>query len=265
MRPLPPIVAGGVPILAGSVCGRAIAAPGGSPTLPPAVLSPARRLEKARPLKPFDRLTIVQPPRLKLGLVLVLLLAFVFSYLPNLSAARNSVAKSAVGQRTGKAPGRTKVATKSTGTAKGKPATKNSTTGSAKSRPAKSAGSAKGSPKGSPKRSLRDSPGSSKKGSSRAASKRSRRTVYRQQQPEPERIREIQQALADHGYPLEVNGAWDASTVEALKKFQTDQNIENLSGKGKLDSMTLIALGLGPKREPPSSLTEAPKQTPEGK
>jgi N-acetyl-anhydromuramyl-L-alanine amidase AmpD len=96
-------------------------------------------------------------------------------------------------------------------------------------------------------------------------SKRSQPAVYRQQQPDPERIREIQQALSDHGYPLEVNGAWDASTVDALKKFQTEQKIENLSGKGKLDSMTLIALGLGPKRESPSGLTEAPKQIPEGK
>lgn len=89
--------------------------------------------------------------------------------------------------------------------------------------------------------------------------------MYKQQQPEPERIRDIQKALSDHGYPLEVNGVWDASTVEALTKFQTDQNIDNLSGKGKLDSMTLIALGLGPKREPPSGQTEEPRQTPEGK
>ena len=60
-------------------------------------------------------------------------------------------------------------------------------------------------------------------------------------------------------------GTWDASTVEALKRFQTEQRIENLSGKGKLDSMTLIALGLGPKREPPSGPTEEPRQAPEGK
>jgi hypothetical protein len=53
--------------------------------------------------------------------------------------------------------------------------------------------------------------------------------------------------------------------VEALKRFQTEQKIENLSGKGKLDSLTLIALGLGPKRETPSGRTEAPKQIPEGK
>jgi N-acetyl-anhydromuramyl-L-alanine amidase AmpD len=94
---------------------------------------------------------------------------------------------------------------------------------------------------------------------SKAQAKRSVKTVYKQQQPEPERIRAIQQALSDHGYPLEVNGAWDASTVEALKKFQTDQKIENLSGKGKLDSMTLIALGLGPKRESPSGPAGEPK------
>lgn len=116
---------------------------------------------------------------------------------------------------------------------------------------------------------MRSASKSSTKGSTRAASKsqakRPQKTVYRQQQPEPERIRDIQQALSNRGYPLEVNGAWDASTVEALKKFQTDQKIENLSGKGKLDSMTLIALGLGPKRDQPSGLTEEPKPTPEGK
>ena len=53
--------------------------------------------------------------------------------------------------------------------------------------------------------------------------------------------------------------------MDALKKFQTAQKIDNLSGKGRLDSMTLIALGLGPKREPTSGLTEEPRQTPEGK
>ena len=67
-----------------------------------------------------------------------------------------------------------------------------------------------------------------------------------QQQPEPQRIREIQQALAARGYAVEPTGVWDAATVEALKKFQEDHDIRNLSGRGKLDPLTLIALGLGP-------------------
>lgn|GEM_PF-2008055 len=230
----------------------------------------------------------MQPLRLKLGLVLVSFLAFVFFYPSNLIAARHGASKSAVTHRSGKElkeQGRTKAAAKSTAKGKAKSATHESAKGSAKSHSSKSAGaarSAKGSAKGSSKGSLKRSPKGSQrdepeartskrssKGSSRTASrrgsKRSQPTVYRQQQPDPERIREIQQALNDHGYPLEVSGAWDAATVDALRKFQTDQNIENLSGKGKLDSLTLIALGLGPKREPPSGLAEPPKQTPEGK
>ena len=209
-----------------------------------------RDLAKARFMEPFARLTIVQFSRLKSGLILVPLLAFVLSYLPILSAAtRHNVAQSSAKKNTGKAKsGRTAIS-KSSGNSPSKAPARGSAKGSAGSRSTKSAGSAKGS----------------KKGASRAASKRSKPAVYRQMQPESGRVREIQQALNDRGYPLEVNGAWDASTVDALRKFQTDQKIENLSGKGKLDSMTLIALGLGPKREPPSGTAETPKQTPEGK
>jgi peptidoglycan hydrolase-like protein with peptidoglycan-binding domain len=67
-----------------------------------------------------------------------------------------------------------------------------------------------------------------------------------QQQPAPERYLGIQQALIGRGY-LEgpATGEWGPQSVEALKKFQLDQN---LKGDGKLDSLSLIALGLGPKR-----------------
>jgi hypothetical protein len=99
----------------------------------------------------------------------------------------------------------------------------------------------------------------SKKGQAAAA----RRPAV-QRTPEPERIREIQQALASRGYNVEPNGQWDQRSMEALKKFQEDQNITNFSGRGKLDSLTLIALGLGPKRE---NAPAAPAQgaIPEGK
>jgi Putative peptidoglycan binding domain len=73
-------------------------------------------------------------------------------------------------------------------------------------------------------------------------------TRYRamQQHPTQERYQQIQQALADHGfYKGDVNGVWGSDSVDALKQFQQSQK---LSATGKIDSVSLIALGLGPKR-----------------
>lgn len=69
-----------------------------------------------------------------------------------------------------------------------------------------------------------------------------------QRSPTPERYKEIQEALASKGYlqPDTVSGVWDTSSTSALKKFQQDQNLEP---SGKLDSLSIIALGLGPKRD----------------
>lgn len=69
--------------------------------------------------------------------------------------------------------------------------------------------------------------------------------------PEAARIQEIQQALSAKGYAVSASGQLDEATKTAIAKFQTDNNLKNFSGKGKLDSLTLIALGLGPQREPP--------------
>jgi len=67
-----------------------------------------------------------------------------------------------------------------------------------------------------------------------------------QQAPTADRYREIQQALATKGYLHgEPNGAWGADSADALKRFQADQN---LMPDGKINSLSLIALGLGPKR-----------------
>ncbi len=44
----------------------------------------------------------------------------------------------------------------------------------------------------------------------------------------------------------DVTGQWTPASIEALKRFQFDQNIEST---GKINSLSLIALGLGPKRE----------------
>jgi peptidoglycan hydrolase-like protein with peptidoglycan-binding domain len=94
---------------------------------------------------------------------------------------------------------------------------------------------------------------SSKKTSSKkTTTKKAAAPTWRstQRTPTPERYREIQQALASKGYLQSgaPSGVWDSSSVEALKKFQEDQSLEP---SGKLDSLSLIALGLGPKRDAP--------------
>jgi len=70
----------------------------------------------------------------------------------------------------------------------------------------------------------------------------------RQLQPTQERYKEIQQALLTKGYlqPEQANGVWDQNSSDALKQFQTAQNI---TASGKINSLSLIALGLGPKHE----------------
>jgi len=81
-----------------------------------------------------------------------------------------------------------------------------------------------------------------KGGSSHKGKKASRRQVG-QKAPTPQRISEIQQALAKNGaYTGAPNGKWDASTVEAMKKFQ---GAHGLNPSGKLDAKTLQQLGLG--------------------
>lgn len=74
-----------------------------------------------------------------------------------------------------------------------------------------------------------------------------------QQQPTSDRYREIQQALIDKGFlEGEPSGQWDATTVAAFKKFELSQNLRD---DGKIDSMALIALGLGPSRTQTASVT----------
>ena len=74
---------------------------------------------------------------------------------------------------------------------------------------------------------------------------KSRRRSY-QQVPTPERYKNIQQALVSKGYfHGEPNGEWGSDSADALKHFQAEQN---LTPDGKLTSLSLIALGLGPKR-----------------
>ena len=87
-----------------------------------------------------------------------------------------------------------------------------------------------------------------------------------QKVPSSDRISEIQQALAKDGsFAGTPNGKWDASTVEAMKKFQ---DAHGLNPSGKLDAKTLQRLGLGsqtagvaPPLPPTSSTTAIVKPT----
>jgi peptidoglycan hydrolase-like protein with peptidoglycan-binding domain len=75
------------------------------------------------------------------------------------------------------------------------------------------------------------------------SSKRSRRRHPGQKAPTPDRISEIQQALAKDGsFTGKPSGKWDASTIEATRKFQ---EAHGLNPTGKLDAKTLMQLGLG--------------------
>ncbi len=71
----------------------------------------------------------------------------------------------------------------------------------------------------------------------------------RQMQPTAERYHEIQNALVAKGYlqPEQATGTWDQNSIDALKKFQAEQKLD---ASGKITSMSLIALGLGPKHDP---------------
>jgi len=75
-------------------------------------------------------------------------------------------------------------------------------------------------------------------------------TTWRNRQavPTTDRYKEIQNALAAKGYlqSEDATGKWDQTSIDALKRFQTEQKLEST---GKINSLSLIALGLGPKYE----------------
>jgi peptidoglycan hydrolase-like protein with peptidoglycan-binding domain len=82
----------------------------------------------------------------------------------------------------------------------------------------------------------------SAKSSHSKASRKSKR-VRGQEAPTPERINEIQEALASKGaFTGTPTGKWDDSTVDAMKKFQSSHGLDPT---GKLDALTLQKLGLG--------------------
>jgi len=64
-----------------------------------------------------------------------------------------------------------------------------------------------------------------------------------QKAPAPERIREIQEALAKDGsYSGAPTGKWDTATSEAMRRFQA---AHGLNPTGKLEARSLQKLGLG--------------------
>jgi len=78
-----------------------------------------------------------------------------------------------------------------------------------------------------------------------------------QQHPTTDRYREIQQALSERGYfEGAPDGDWRPSSIDALKRFQRDQNLDD---DGKIGALSLIALGLGPKRAAPATQPSAPQ------
>jgi peptidoglycan hydrolase-like protein with peptidoglycan-binding domain len=94
--------------------------------------------------------------------------------------------------------------------------------------------------------------------SSKNSSKKRTKKVKGQAAPTPERITEIQGALARRGVFVDApSGKWDDSTVAAIQKFQS---ANGLNPSGKLDARTLEKLGLGsetagmaPPTAPPNS------------
>ncbi len=100
--------------------------------------------------------------------------------------------------------------------------------------------------------------GTTKKGRRTTASRRrAPRKPAGQTAPTSERYQEIQQALVAKGYgPHAPDGVWGPEWSSALKRFQQDQKLE---ATGKLNSLSLITLGLGPKRDQ-ASVPAVPNQ-----
>ncbi len=115
----------------------------------------------------------------------------------------------------------------------------------------------KSASKSTTKAAVKSAPAAAKR-TSTSKSRRPAVAVHRApQQPSQERYKEIQQALASKGYfSGEPDGNWGPASVDALKRFQHDQNLVE---DGKIGSLSLIALGLGPKRE---AAAESEQKTP---
>lgn len=134
--------------------------------------------------------------------------------------------------------------------------------GKASTKKATSTKKAATAPKKAPASTAASKSGATKKtGSTKRGKKGAPKVTWRNRQtaPAPERYKEIQDALAAKGYlkPEDATGVWGPGSADALKKFQTEQNID---ASGKINSLSLIALGLGPRRDatPPPKAADSP-------
>jgi len=76
---------------------------------------------------------------------------------------------------------------------------------------------------------------------------RHKHEIKGQRQIEPERAREIQEALIrEHYLTAPASGEWDSTTEAAMQKYQADHGWQT---KLTPDSRALIKLGLGPKTD----------------
>ena len=98
-----------------------------------------------------------------------------------------------------------------------------------------------------------------KKTAARRAPVRTRSTRWRPAQTAPtkERYQEIESVLAGRGYLAReaADGVWDEQSIAAMKRFQQEHGLDST---GRLNSLSLIALGLGPKRETASLSSPLP-------
>src|ERR1700739_1526386 len=85
--------------------------------------------------------------------------------------------------------------------------------------------------------------------SSRTSSRKGKRSkkVKGQQKIDSERTHQIQEALIRQHYMTgQATGKWDATTEDALRRFQAENGWQNKTGP---DSRPLIKLGLGPSHD----------------
>lgn len=92
-----------------------------------------------------------------------------------------------------------------------------------------------------------------------------KKRVRGQKAIDSDRVRQIQEALIrEHYLKGEPSGNWDASTQQALHRYQSDQGWQS---KTVPDSRALIRLGLGPDSEhllnPESAMTMSPAASPQ--
>jgi hypothetical protein len=157
------------------------------------------------------------------------------------------------------APKKAPPSTAASKSAKSAPASKSAasksspaTSGSTKTASTKTASAKNGTAKGASNTSATTSGKTTAKNKKQPVAARS----WVQTQPSPGRYKEIQQALADKGYFRGTpDGNWGPDSVDALKRFQKDQSLEE---DGKLGSLSLIALGLGPKRGTQAATVQQP-------